>query len=251
MPQHVLTNARIFVAGYDLTGDHNQIGLDYGAEMKDGTVFGLDTRKNVPGLLTINANGGGFWQAGVNLLDEALFAQIGLSNQLATLFATGITEGTQTDKGFGFLVSAGRYAPFEGGQVGEMHRFALSMASRKTPLCRAIPLKDFTGTALTGTGSGTGFQLGSVSASQKLYAGLHVLDVQGTGTPTITVTIQSDDNAGFTSATTRVTFNAMTAIGAQYATPVAGAITDDRWRASWTISGTSPQFKGLVWIAIQ
>ena len=91
----------------------------------------------------------------------------------------------------------------------------------------------------TSSSTGTGRQLGAVTAAKSLYAALHVLSVAGTDTPTVTVKVQSDDNASFTSATDRITFTGATAVGAQWSS-VAGAITDDYWRISYTISGTNP-----------
>lgn len=64
----------------------------------------------------------------------------------------------------------------------------------------------------------------------------------GTGTPTLTVAIESDDASGFASATTRLTFDAATAAGGQILRTDGTAITDTWYRANWTISGTSPSF---------
>lgn len=93
---------------------------------------------------------------------------------------------------------------------------------------------------VSATGSGTGFQLGTVTASQSMYAALHVVSAAGT-TPSITVKVQSDDNSGFSSPTDQITFTAATVYGGQILS-AAGSITDDWWRAVWTVSGTTPGF---------
>jgi hypothetical protein len=95
-------------------------------------------------------------------------------------------------------------------------------------------------TARTATGTGTSVQLGAVSSTQRLYVALHVFSVSGT-TPSLTVAIQSDNATGFPSASTVTTLTAATAIGSQI-TRVAGPITDDWFRVSYTISGTDPSF---------
>jgi hypothetical protein len=69
-------------------------------------------------------------------------------------------------------------------------------------------------------------QLGDVAANEFLYATLHVFSA---GT-TITVQVQSDDNSGFSSPTTRATFSGVTTAGGNWVTRVAGAITDTYWR---------------------
>ena len=100
------------------------------------------------------------------------------------------------------------------------------------------------GTARTATGNGTAVQVGAVASGRQMYAALHVLSVSGTATPTLTVKVQSD-TVGFGSATDQITFTAATAVGGQISR-VAGPITDDYWRASWTISGTNPSFLFVV-----
>jgi hypothetical protein len=82
---------------------------------------------------------------------------------------------------------------------------------------------------------GTGYQLGAVAATQYLYGALHIF----TAGTTITVVLESDDNAGFSSATTRATLGPLTTTGGTWATRVAGAITDDYYRFRVTaITGT-------------
>lgn len=93
--------------------------------------------------------------------------------------------------------------------------------------------------------TGTGQQLGAVVAGKSMYAALHVLSAAGS-TPSLTVKVQSDDNSNFTSATDRITFTAATTGNTYQWLSVAGAITDDWWRISYTISGSGPSFSFAV-----
>lgn len=95
-------------------------------------------------------------------------------------------------------------------------------------------------TAITSSGNSTGIQLGAISSDQTLWALLVVLAASGT----LDVTVESDDNSGFTSATTRLTFAQKTAIGAQLLS-LAGPQTDDYWRIAFT-AGSTPNFTALV-----
>lgn len=97
-------------------------------------------------------------------------------------------------------------------------------------------------TTITSTGSGTGVQLGALSSTQTLYVALHVFTAV---TGTVTVKVQSDDNSGFTSATDRVTFTSAGSAGWQWGT-VSGAVTDDYWRAVWTVAGGGSYTFGVV-----
>ena len=81
--------------------------------------------------------------------------------------------------------------------------------------------------------SGTGIQLGAVSATQSVHASLHALTVSG---GTLDVTVESDTASGFPSTTTRITFAQITAVGSEFAS-AAGAITDEYWRVDFTVGG--------------
>ena len=55
------------------------------------------------------------------------------------------------------------------------------------------------------------------------------------------VKCESDDAEGFPSTAVQITFTGATNITSEWK-DVAGAITDDWWRAAWTFTGTSAKF---------
>jgi hypothetical protein len=135
------------------------------------------------------------------------------------------------------------YTPVQGA-VGDLAMGTISGSSSTGPVVRGTLLHP-SSTARTSSSTGTGRQLGAVAAGQSLYAALHVISASGT-TPTLAVIVQSDDNAGFTTPTTRITFTTATGKTSQMSS-VAGAITDTYWRVSYTIGGTStPTFAFAV-----
>jgi len=209
--------------------------------MLDETAFGDDTRINKGGLKNVQVNGGGHWEAGTDLIDPTIFSKVGSSGQVLAISPDGGGEGEVC---YFFKPVVGQYAP--GGSIGEILPFAVT-AQGQHNLVRGTVMQN--GSETTST-SGTARQLGAVAAGQKLYAAIHVFSASGTS-PTLDVTVRSDDNAGMTSATTRITFNQATGRTAEWATPVNGAITDDYWDVSWTIGGTgSPEFNFVVVVGI-
>ena len=60
----LFTNAKILLGGLDVSGQSNQVALDYSVVALDNTVFGAATRTMRGGLKDSSATGRGFWQAG-------------------------------------------------------------------------------------------------------------------------------------------------------------------------------------------
>lgn len=102
--------------------------------------------------------------------------------------------------------------------------------------------------AITSSGDGTAYQVGAVSSTQNMYVALHVTAVSGTS-PTLDIDIESDDNSGMTSATTQGSLTQATAVGSQWSS-ISGPVTDDWWRISYTLGGTSPSFTFAVVIGV-
>lgn len=173
-------------------------------------------------------------------LDDVQWAQLGVVS-IPKSIAIGSADGSTAYLMNGIALS---YSPF-GGNPGELAMSSVRAASASSPIVRGKVLHPYA-TARSSSGTGTGRQLGAVAAGKSLYAALHVLSASGT-TPSLTVKVQSDDNSGFTTPTDRITFTAETDVTSHYQWgSVAGAITDDYWRISYTISGTGLSFTFLV-----
>lgn len=236
MGTQALVNAACYLAGHDFTADSNELMLTAEGEMKEKTNF-RNVITNGPwkeyllGLKTATLNMRGYWQsASSDAVDPEIFTNLGTADRVLTVAA-------QETEGFPAAMlrsMPANYQMFAGG-IGEVAAFSLTGATSTGPLVRGTLLKKYGSVSATGA-TGTGVQLGAVGASQFLYATFHVLGTPGT---TITAVVESDDNSGFTSATTRITFGPLTTAGGTWATPVAGSITDTWWRVRITaITGT-------------
>lgn len=244
MSFQVLTNCKVYADAYDLTGSSNKADLKYSADIKDKTVFGNTSKSRMAGLKNTELSLEGFWESGAGKIDTLAEAYLGIPGKIITLSPDG---GDQGDIFYAFKSILGDYQ--SGAQVGELLPFTYNASgSDAQGLIRGTVLEN---AAKTASANGTGRQLVDVDSGQYLYAVMHILAVSGTN-PTLDMIIQSDDAAGFTSATNRITFAQQTAVGAVWATRVAGPITDDYWRASWTIGGTDdPSVTVFVGLAIQ
>lgn len=177
-----------------------------------------------------------------NGIDERLFSYLGTSN-IPQSFSIGSADGSP---GYTMTSLATSYVPMQG-EPGALAMASLAGQSSGT-IARGMLIHPDT-TARTSSGTGTAWEVGALSSSQRLYAGLHVVSASGT-TPTLDVKIQSD-TSGFPSATDRITFSQATDTANHYQlSSVAGAVTDTYWRVSYTLGGTNPSFSFAVIVGI-
>ena len=225
-----LINVTTYVNGHDFTCDQNQATIDvFAAELDVTTMCAGGAQTLIGGVRSSAVALAGFWQAGANQVDPEAFADLSTSNNVITFAAQG-NEGARA------LILRAQQTNYQlFGSHGEPAPFSVSMSGSDG---QGV-IESFLAVAkqnVSATGAvGTGVQHGAVAADEYLYATLHVFSA---GT-TITAVVESDDNAGFSSATTRATFGPITTAGGTWATRVAGAITDDYWRIRVTaITGT-------------
>lgn len=235
MGKTVLTDVRLFAVAADLSGHSNKVELAAEVEDKDATNYRSGGWKEVlGGLASAEIEGEGQWEAGdPGLVDDASWVQLGGRGPW-TVCPTDATVGA-----LAYFTNALRSEYTQGESVGEIAPWS-GTAKSSWPLVRG-QIAHPPGTARTATGTGTALEIGPVPAGKRLYAALHVLSAAGT-TPSVTVSVESDDGSGFASATTRLSFTAATAAAGEILRTDGTAITDTWWRLAWTITGTSPSF---------
>jgi len=241
MASFVLTDAKIWVAQYDLSGDMNAVALEEATDPKDLTTFGQGTRVRKGGLADVQLSADGFFSA--DTADGIIQPLLGNTQNVVPLSIAG-QGATEGNVAYAFPAGLVQYA--FGAELGDPLAFSLRATAVRTiagtpTRPRLARGRILLSTQKTTTGSGAAVQLGAVGASQKLYVAMHVLAQSG-GTPTLRV--QSDDHSGFTSATTRATSGSI----ADWLV-VNGPITDDWWRADWTFTGTN--FTAIIVAAIR
>lgn len=238
MAHQVIQDARLYLAGYNLSGDVNACALDYSADMVDDSAIVDTSHSRLGGLKVVTMQLDGYFEG--TDIDAALFNRIGVANEVVSIIPAG--QAIDGGRAFTFKSNLAEYSP--GAQLGDIFAFTVT-AEATERLVRGTLMINATATA---SGNGTGQQLGAVSASQTLYAALHVLSASAADT--LDVIVQSDDASGFATPINRITFTQATAIGAQWQT-LTGPITDNWWRINYTIGGTAPSFTFAVILGIQ
>lgn len=242
-----LTDVEILAGPLWLTPRTNEVDLTMEAVELDSTTFNsAGWEEKIIGLRKLMASTAGHYDAspietGALNFDSELFSELTGGAQYP------LTIGpTKTDGGVVYVGGFKRGSLTVGGQVGDILPISSDMwgdgvAGRGALIHPANVLR-------TAGGTGTGVQLGTVPAGRSLLVAIHVVAVSGT-TPALTITVQRDDNAGFTTPTT-VTTLGPTAVPTSALTVVAGPITpDDRYRITWTLTGTTPSARFAVAVA--
>jgi hypothetical protein len=190
----------------------------------DNTTLADTTRSNAGGLKTVGFSIDAY--SDFTTYDGVLFSSVGGSTPITF-------DVRENNNCFIFNATHLVHNPLTGA-VGDMAGMNISGATAGVMADGVVMYDDSTASS----GNTSGSQVGSVSATRAMFANLHVTAAAGTS---LDVVVQSDDNAGFTSPTNRITFTQATGVTSEHLS-VAGAITDDYWRISYTIVGGSFTF---------
>jgi hypothetical protein len=225
----------------------NEVKLDLEAEAKDVTCFANGGwRSYVAGLRGGMAEANGFQDAspaetGALAPDGQMWAELGGAQLPLTICPTA------ADLSVAYILPTRRGKISLFGKVGDVAPFGSTMwgdgATARGQLIHPANVVRSAG------GTGSTAILGTIPAGRSLYVAIHVFTVTGT-TPALTLTVQRDDNAGFTTPITAATVGPVSAATASL-TVVPGPITpDDRYRLVWTLTGTTPAARFAVAVGL-
>lgn len=243
MSEFILSDCDLYWDGYRLRSDTNQVTVSATRDILDKSKFGDQTRKKMSGLDDVSVSVEGHYQADADntAVDDALYPDVGAVPSLFTVIPESPAVGNIA------YAMKSLIATYEIlGEHGDITPFTLSGEGAEK-LIRGKPV--LLGT-YSSTQSGGAVELQGVSSGQKVYAVAHVFSKSGTS-PTLDITIQSDDASGFDTPTDVITFSQFTDVGSEWATDTT-VTTDTYWRADITVGGTgSPEFGVMVFVGIR
>lgn len=230
-----------WIDGYDWTADLNRLAVQFDWQALDNTAFSMTAHRRIGGLESAQSALGGWHDLAVSGQDVTAFTGLGATTKVVT----HSVDGTETSVAYAYLARKLNYKIF--GQLGEVAPFELGIMGSRAAGAVMYPAVRGQIAKAKGVVSATG-QLGSVlnlgapTSSQYVYATVHIF---AAGT-TITIQVQSDDNSGMTTPTTRATIGPLTATGGTWMTRVAGPFAGEAyWRlnvsaitGSFTIGAT-------------
>jgi hypothetical protein len=242
-----LLDAEILAGPLRMGANSNSIKVDLETAEKDVTCFasgGWETL--IGGLRKSTIEVSGFFdaspaEAGAVASDAQLWSELGGAQLPVTTGPTGV------DLAVVYIVPTRRGKISLFGKVGDVAPFASTMwgdgsIGRGQLIHPANVVR-------TAGGTGSTAILGTVPAGRNLLVAIHVVSVSGT-TPSLSITVQRDDNAGFASPVTVTTASGVTG-PASSLNVFPGPITpDDRYRVTWTLTGTTPAARFAVAVGL-
>lgn len=240
MSELVLKDVKVYINGRDLSGEHNNVSLEYKAELLDTTVFGSSFRKRIPGLHDIEFSGQGYTHNSPSTGGMTQhFTNLGTSGVPVSICpspsSAGVASGSTKGDAYIFNSVEPSVVPMQG-SVGEIVQFSMqAQGADGTPLVKAKVLtnKQYS-TAVTGYGPVV--DLGVPGSTKKLYAVRHIVDssgkVGGAWKYQGYVVVCASSNFGV-AKTTALTFTNSSAIGGEMkSTTITG--TTRRWAKAFT-----------------
>ncbi len=225
MAVYALTSSVIYVGGYDLSGELNQVSGEVETTDLDVTTFASGGfHQRIAGLHDVKMSGEAFLD--FSGYEPGAYPLAGSSVQ--TPVVLGAVDGAVGSSAYLFRsVQTSLGFPQ---QVGDAAKYKLDlMGSAQVARGTFLGAK----TSVVANGSSSGVTLGAQTSTA--YAILSVFS-QSTN---LNVQIEAGPSAAFASSTTQIQFATTSAVGAEWvssATPT----TNQVWRIRWT--GTSPAF---------
>ena len=234
-----LSDCKVWNGGYALEGSINNVSLTIGnSELADNRMGDVQEAK-YPGLLSPQFSAKGFYSASVAASgepDAVLFPRLhsDVTSWPVTVCppqAPGAAAGADGNLAYTMWGAEFSY------EISASHGELLPYTFKKLPRSGGTITRDtilLPRATVSATTTGTGRDLGAITASQRLVATLHVFAING---GSWVLTLESDDNSGFTTPTTRATFTAVTSAPNRQQQTANGAITDNWWRFVLTKTG--------------
>ncbi len=239
MAHFALSNCKILLGTFDLTGDMNKVSIARSQADLDDTTWPATFKARIIGLSDGQIGMAGLVNLADDGQDEILSGNMSLSNIPVMISLAGAADFDRCKFG---KIQQGQYKT--GGNVGQRAEWSADGRISSNVLTDGNVMA--VGTK-TGTFNGTWRDLGAVLDTQKLYAQIHAT-AKSSFTSAVFKVQSADDNIG-TNATDRITFTTITGLTSEFKV-LAGPITQTFFRVMCSaFTGTSLAITAGVGIA--
>ena len=241
MPRFHAQAATVYKDEIDITGISNGVTINIDNVLGDVTAFADTDMTYVEGTPRFTIDYSGIYSKASPNFDAEIFADLTSVERAVGVYEQGITAG---NLGWEGKTNVSR-APYTA-RTNSAILLDVSWTGSDPIVPTIVHHYDATFDA---THTPDPQQVGAVSATQKFVCVVRAFSTSGTS-ETLNIVLQSDNGVGFDTPTTRHTFTEITSSATHQIAEVSGAITDDYWRCTLTLGGSSPSYDLLVTMGI-
>ena len=241
-------SAGLLVDEFDFSGVSNSMDLSFTEGPADVTAFADTDMTYVQGKPGFTFDVSGLWSTASPNYDGEMFTDLTATNRRVGIYPGGLTDGNVGYEGATNISASPRVST-----IGDAIACNVSWQGASAPFrSRIIDASTKTCNGSTVVATGTGYNLGTIAATNTIIGVWRMVELGGSGTNTIALEIQSENNDSWGSPTTQINFGTVTqSTGANgthiVTTATAPAGVESWWRVKIQTSGTgSRTFKNYV-----
>ncbi len=239
-------SAGLMVDEFDFSGISNSMDLAFSEDPADVTAFADSEATFIQGKPTFNFTVNGLWSTSSPAYEGEMFTDLTASSRRVGIYPGGLDEGNVGYEGATMITASPRVAT-----IGDAIACNVTWQGESAPFrSRLIEVNTITCNGSTVVVNGTGYNLGTIAATNTIFGIWRMVEMGGSGSNTIALEIQSENNDTWGSPTTALNFGTIThSTGVSFLTASAtGQAGVESWfRVQIQSSGTgSRTFKNYV-----
>ena len=239
-------SAGLMVDEFDFSGVSNSMDLSFVEAPVDVTAFADTEMTYIQGKPGFTFNVNGLWSTASPNYDGEMFTDLTATSRRVGIYPGGLTEGNVGYEGATFISASPRIS-----STGDAIACNVTWQGESAPFrSRLIEVNTITCNGSTVEVTGTGYNLGTIAATNSIFGVWRLVEMGGSGSNTIALEIQSENNNSWGSPTTALNFGTIThSTGVSFLTASAtGQAGVESWfRVKIQSSGTgSRTFKNYV-----
>ena len=239
-------SAGLLVDEFDFSGVSNSMTLNFAETPADVTAFADTDMTYVQGKPTFTFDVNGLWSTASPNYDGEMFTDLTATARRVGIYPGGLDEGTVGYEGATLISASPRVST-----AGDAIACNVTWQGASAPFrSRIIEANTITCNGSTVVANGTGYNLGTIAATNTIFGVWRMVEMGGSCSNTIALEIQSENNDTWGSPTTAINFGTIThSTGVSFLTASAtGQAGVESWfRVQIQSSGTgSRTFKNYV-----
>ena len=239
-------SAGLLVDEFDFSGVSNAMTLNFTETPADVTAFADTDMTFIQGKPGFTFDVNGLWSTSSPAYEGEMFTDLTATARRVGIYPGGLAEGTVGYEGATLISASPRIST-----VGDAIACNVTWQGASAPFrSRIIEDATITCNGSTVVANGTGYNLGTIAASNTIFGVWRMVEMGGSGTNTIALEIQSETNDTWGSPTTQINFGTIThSTGVSFLTAsnTGPAASESWWRVKIQSSGSgSRTFKNYV-----